>query len=328
MDVWGVMQLSESAFTMGDLITNSVRVFFVRILDIPNLVQLDFIIITSVATLVVGFAEGFALIAIVSALARGVEVARTGKILAKSPPKVVVLSKYLILFGVWLSLLWDSFADIVRMLVDTINIDLGFTVPDFFETMYNLILIPISEWFAIILPTLKNLPFLIIPVIIIFSGAFKFLSVTLITPRVKDRGDVFFLLISTAFVLIVTNILGYIYELNIFDAPFLSIVGFSNLLTDAFHTFGDVESLAFYGGFFFGIGWVFWRITHRRKTSVTSDTLAGLWPKTEESQVEKPDTEKKIITEEEVSKKETPEISVKDDTVGDTVEIREQTEEE
>ncbi len=324
VDVWDVLRVSESAFVLGNIVNNFISAFLGRIVDIPSLIQLDFIIITSVATLVVGFAEGFALIAIISALSRGVEVARTGRILARSPPKVVVLSKYLILFGVWISLLWDSFAGIVSMLVITFNIDLGITVPDFFETVYEVIIIPISEWFATIWPTLKSLPFLIIPIIIIFSGAFKFLSVTLITPRVKERGDVFFLLISTAFVLIVTNILGYIYELNIPDAPFLSIIGFSELLFDAFYIFADVESLAFYGGFFFGIGWVFWKMTHWRRTGVTHDTQTELKLQADELSIKERDLREKPVTKKEVIEKDITE-EIKDEViVKETAEIEEE----
>ncbi|MCK5345979.1 MAG: hypothetical protein KAR20_21360, partial [Candidatus Heimdallarchaeota archaeon] len=275
-----------STSTIGDIVSTFIEEFIYRIVDFPSLIELDFIIITSLATLVVGFAEGFAIIAIITALFRGVEVARTGRILVRSPPRIVVFFKYLVMFGVWLSLLWESFAEIVKMLVYFLDINLGFEVPDFFKMMYDEVLIPISEWLATISVILETLPFLLIPIIIIFSGAFKFLSVTLITPRVQERGEYFFLLISTAFVLIVTNILGYIYELEISDAPLRSIEGASELVSNAVFIFADVESLSFFSGFFFGIGLFFWKIIRWRKSSVTPITPAGLHLQADELPVE------------------------------------------
>ncbi len=327
-DVWNVLRPSVSPLTISSIVNNFIPAFLLRLVDFTRLIQLDFIIITSLATLVVGFAEGFALIAIFSALSRGVEVARTGRVLVRSPPKIVVLSKYLVMFGVWLTLLWDSFAGIIQMLSRRFNINLGFTVPDFFDTVYEVLIVSFSEWMDNVLPTLKSLPFLLIPILIIFSGAFKFLSITLITPRVKDRGPVFFLLISTAFVLIVTNILGYIYEIKIPNAPFLSIIGFTNLLSDAFHTFADVESIAFYGGFFFGIGWFFWKITHWRKPKAIPDVEAGLQPQADKLPVEDLDVEEKTIFEEKVIKKDLSEEITSEVLVEETIEIKEETEEE
>jgi hypothetical protein len=290
-----VMTVQTSSFTVGDIIREFILAFLINVIDFASLVQVDFIIITSLATLVVGFAEGFAIIAIITALFKGVEVARTGKILVRSPPKVVVLFKYLALLGIWVSLLWESFAELVQML------ELGIVVPDFFTTLLNRIITPISKWLADIWPILENLPFLLIPVLIIFSGAFKFLSVTLIIPRIQKRGEFFFLLISTSFVLIVTNILGYIYELGIPDAPLIS---FSELLSSAVYIFADVESLSFYGGFFFGIGYVFWQITHRTTLSEPSPAPSDLQPDTDApsekfSEEELSEEEKSLFEEEE-----------------------------
>ncbi len=283
-----------STFTLVDLFREFLLACLNNLFNLTSVIQYDFILITSLATLIVGFAEGFAIIAIITALFKGVEVARTGRVLVRSPPKVVVIIKYLAMFGIWLSLLWESFAEIILML------NLGIQVPDFFTTLVKMVIDPVSEWLASIWPVLEKLPLLLIPILIIFSGAFKFLSVTLITPRIQKRGEFFFLLISTAFVLIVTNILGYIYELGIPNAPFQSFEGASQLLIRAVYTFADVESIAFYGGFFFGVGYVFWQITHKETPSETPHVPADL-----QSQIDKPSAEdlseeEKSIFEEEI----------------------------
>ncbi|MHA1976483.1 MAG: hypothetical protein ACW98I_06280 [Candidatus Hodarchaeales archaeon] len=265
-----LLVVADSPLDLPELINLFLESVITRFVDFNKLVELDFIIITVIATLVVGFAEGFAIIAIFSALSRGIEVARTGQVLARSPPKVMVFSKYLVMFGVWVSLLWDSFGSIIEMLKDQLSFDIDLTVPNFFLLLYDEVIVPISDYLASIWPTLEFIPFLILPIIFIFSGAFKFLSVTLITPRVKDRGDIFFLLVSTSFVLIITNILGDIYDLAIPDAPLKSIEGLSTFLSSAVRTFGNVESFAFYGGFLFGIVYVISKAFKSRDSSTTS----------------------------------------------------------
>ncbi|MFX1246847.1 MAG: hypothetical protein ACFFBQ_05640, partial [Promethearchaeota archaeon] len=88
----------------------------------------------------------------------------------------------------------------------------------------------------------------------------------------KERLSVFFLLISTAFVLIITNILGDIYELHevnpllYTDAPLLS-QGFVDILYRAVVYFEYVESVAFYIGFIFGFVWVIRKIIKSRSKS-------------------------------------------------------------
>ncbi|PWI46894.1 hypothetical protein CEE45_14485 [Candidatus Heimdallarchaeota archaeon B3_Heim] len=269
--IWDTVQaVTDSSFTMPELTNLFVDSIITRLVDFNNLIQLDFIIITIIATLVVGFAEGFAIIAIFSALSRGIEVARSGQVLARSPPKVMVFSKYLVMLGVWVSLLWDSFGAIIEMLKNQINLNIQLTVPNFFHLLYNQVVLPISDYLAKNWSTLEYLPYLILPIIFIFSGAFKFLSVALVTPKVKDRGEVFFLLVSTSFVLIITNILGDIYELAIPDAPLRSLSGLTTILSSAVGTFENVESVAFYGGFLFGIVFMLWKAIKRESTPTST----------------------------------------------------------
>ncbi|MFW9993513.1 MAG: hypothetical protein ACFFD4_15825 [Candidatus Odinarchaeota archaeon] len=231
--------------------------FQTRALDIFSIVQLDFVFITIVATAVVGFAEGFAILAIFSALRRGAAVARTGRIVSRSPPRVVVMSKYLLVLGVWLGMVWNSLRGIWLMLLEEFNISLpDITIPRFFNIIYDRVIIPLSDWFNVNWPDFYFIPLLIIPVIFILGASFKFFSVTLVTPQVKDRLFTFFLLISTAFVLILTQILFDLHSMGVSDAPFLSVEGFVELIAHAVKVFEYVEALAFYAGFLFGLFWI------------------------------------------------------------------------
>ncbi len=255
--IWDTVQNSTGGMSMNQLIDIFFRAILFRVVDLEHIIQVDFIIITTIATLVVGFAQGFAILAIFSALARGAEVARTGQLLARSPPKIMVLSKYLVLLGVWLSLVWDGFLELWETLINEFHFNLpDIDFPNFFYAIYYQILIPFSEWLGSLWPILQFVPFLILPVYFIVSGAFKFMSVTLVTPKVKDRSEIFFLLVATSFVLIITNMLGDIYDLGPAVIPDAPLVGVSNIFSSAVGIFESVEALAFYGGFLFGVFWV------------------------------------------------------------------------
>ncbi|MHA2295143.1 MAG: hypothetical protein ACXAEU_13630 [Candidatus Hodarchaeales archaeon] len=248
---------ANPSFDISQILNHSWYVLTqVRWYDIQSIFYLDFVFITIIATLIVGFAEGFAVLAIFSAISRGVAVARTGRIIARSPPKVMVISKYLLLLAVWLSLVWENFRGIWEMLVIELQIALpDITIPRLFYTIYEGIITPLSEWVAVYWPIFKDIPFLILPLYFILAASFKFLSVTLVTPLVKDRLLTFFLLISTAFVLIITQVLGDIYDpnMNIPDAP---LIQFAPVLTYAVQVFTYVEAIAFYAGFLFGLFWL------------------------------------------------------------------------
>ena len=269
-DIFSGIQAGTIQISLNDIVYNFIAILQFRAQDILSIFELDFIFITIIATAIVGFAEGFVIVAIFSAIYKGVEVARTGQIVARSPPKVAVLSKYLILLGIWISLIWDSFLKIWEMLLIEFNFSLPeINIPTFFYAVYYSLIIPFSQWFEGILPILKIIPFLLLPIYFVFSGAYKFLSVTLVTPRVKERLSLFFLLVSTSFVLIITNILGDIYEIGIPDAPLKSVLFLERALTNAVGIFEYIEALTFYIGFFYGLGYVINRFLKSRKKKPT-----------------------------------------------------------
>ena len=303
--IWDLVSLDFDAAIWSLFVRNAI--------DILRIIQLDFVFITIIATFIVGFAEGFAVVAILSALSRGVEVARTGRVIARSPPKIAVIMKYLIMFSAWLGLAWNSFRSILVMIIQELNLQIPSPFPDLLEIpsvvylIYDRVIVPLAQWLEISWPMFKFIPFLLLPLFFIVTAAFKFLSVTLVTPRVKERLSFFFLLVSTAFVLIITNILGDIYELReasglvlYSDAPLLSW-NLADILSDIVGVFEYVESLAFYGGFFFGIFWVIRKFYISRKTpSVTYEPKERILPSEEALPTQTEETSPENIIETEV----------------------------
>ncbi len=274
--IWSIiekLQAAEITFEGSQLFQAAIIGLEVNYNNFLKIIQLDYVFITIIATFLVGFAEGFALVAIFTAIYKGAEVARSGRVIARSPPKVAVITKYVAMLTIWLGISWDSFRGIWNMLIEEFNISLPpIEFPSFFFTIYNEVIIPLAEYLEQFIPILQYIPILIIPLYFILAGAFKFLSVTLITPRVKDRISVFFLLISTAFVLIITNILGDLYEIQeapdfigVQDAPLRSNFLVSDTLSSIVGWFEYIEAIAFYCGLIFGLLWVVRRIYRNRR---------------------------------------------------------------
>lgn len=282
-DLWLLIQEKTISFDISQMIQAAVPILQNRSTDILSIIQLDFIFITIIATFIVGFAEGFAIVAIFSAIYKGVEVVRTGQIVTRSPPKVMVISKYVILLGVWAGLVWDSLATILEMLIARFNFSFDFEIPSLVFLIYTEIIDPLADYLEAFMPIFRYLPFLLLPLYFILAGAFKFLSVTLVTPRVKERLSVFFLLISTAFVLIITNILGDIYLIQsdpnftgVQDAPLMTYGELTNIFSSAVEIFQYVEAIAFYTGFLFGLIWVIRQMIKSRRQPAVSTISATL----------------------------------------------------
>ncbi|MFW9854803.1 MAG: hypothetical protein ACFFFG_07065 [Candidatus Thorarchaeota archaeon] len=269
-DVFQQVQAGVIPFVGVELVQAFITSLPVRAVDILSIIQLDFVIVTIIATMIVGFAEGFAILAIASAMYRGVEIARTGHIIASSPPRVVVFSKYLVLLFFWFGILWNSLAGTLELLIERLLFfQIDIKLPPFFFYIYNEVILSLSDWLTSILPSFKLVPLLLVPLYFIMAGIFKFLSVTIITPRVKDRLSIFFLLVSTTFTLIVTNILSDLYTIQEApnftgpqDAPFRLV---QSILTSAMLVFKYVESVTFFAGFLFGVFWVLRSIIQKRR---------------------------------------------------------------
>lgn len=317
--VWDIISLYQEGTIpaeLGPIIQQAIPRLIFRGTDVLGIIQLDFVFITIIATIIVGFAEGFAVFAIFSAIFKGAEVARTGEILARSPPKVVVISKYLILLGFWVGLFLNSFLNIWNMLILEFNINLPeIAIPSVVYLLYEEGIIPLSTALeAVNIEALRHVPFLLLPLYFILSGGFKFLSVTIITPRIKGRLSVFFLLISTSFILIISTVLGDIYRIPVIE-PEAPLRGLESILSSAVLAFQYIEALAFYLGFISGFFWVIREIFFKKKPIIETTVEEVEEERPLPERAEEEITPIEIIEEEETPKKDldhtpSPEIGI------------------
>jgi len=231
-----------------------IRIFFETTLfnaqSAVRIVELDFIIIIGLATVVIGFAEGYTLFALVKSISKGVSIARTGRVISTSAPKIIVISTRLVILLAWFSLLWDKFLNLWQLLLDQFSFRLPpINLPRVFEPImqFSIELLSISD---LLIP----ISILIIPFYFIISSAFKFLSVSIAVERVDNDDQVFFLLISSAFILIVTKIFADIASLPEFLEDHQSYLPISASIFSDFIPFiskiiESLESLGFFVGF-------------------------------------------------------------------------------
>ncbi|MFX0115295.1 MAG: hypothetical protein ACFFB3_12170 [Candidatus Hodarchaeota archaeon] len=196
---------------LGDQILFFGRTFYFNFFAYQRVLMMDFIIIVGLAALIIGLAEGYSIVAIFSAMFKGVSVARTGQIVQETPPTMVVLTTRLVLLTAWLILVWDNLLTIWQDLLPRFNISLPeIKAPGVLEVLRSLA--------AEMLDVDVLVPFglLIIPLYFIVSSSLKFFSVTIVSERVKHDANLIFLLTSSAFVLIVTAIFGDIAAMDEF----------------------------------------------------------------------------------------------------------------
>ncbi|MHA2305011.1 MAG: hypothetical protein ACXACU_06410 [Candidatus Hodarchaeales archaeon] len=190
-----------------------------NIIAFDKIIFFDFVILTSIATAVIGFAEGASLFAILRALKDGINFNRSGDIVLEQAPKISVWTKYVALLGIWIGVflntlgaLWESLKEVLLLNLPPFPFKLSFeliiSLKDFLQSL-------VPEFFPIILPMLL----LIIPLYFILSASFKFLSVTVVTPRIEDL-QTFVVIVATTFILIIIQILADLWTIEeIQDAP-------------------------------------------------------------------------------------------------------------
>jgi hypothetical protein len=221
-----------------------------------RILQLDFVIIVGISAIVIGLAEGYSVVAIFKALTRGVSIAKTGRVASKSAPKLIVITSRLLMLSVWLTLIWDKFLvlyDFVKEeFINIILPDLPFFPVISYVFQFASRILSLSD-------LLVPLAILLVPLFVILISSFKFLSVTLIIERLKHDTQIFFLLISSAFVLITTQILQDITDAFRDQPEQLQFMPFAfatqgNLLPWASKVFENLEAGAFYIGLFIALG--------------------------------------------------------------------------
>ncbi|MHA2091931.1 MAG: hypothetical protein ACW98K_13850, partial [Candidatus Kariarchaeaceae archaeon] len=248
--------------TLGwqDLLIFYLQTVFYNLGSFIRIVELDFIIIVGISALVIGFAEGYSIVAIFRSIATGVSVARSGRIARRSAPRMIVITSRLVYLLAWLALLWDKFLVLWNTIVEELAFDFPLIdVPRIFLPIYDLSL-EIEDLGGIFIP----LAILFVPFYFIVTSSFKFLSVSLVADKTKHDMQVFFLLISSAFILIISQILADITDLPEFQddgdhKEFLPLAGRTteNVLHFASKLFEFTESAGFYAGVIFSLGLLF-----------------------------------------------------------------------
>jgi hypothetical protein len=242
--------INLGALSIYDLINIIFQTLIINCIAIFRIIQLDFVFIIGLSAIAIGFAEGYSIISIFSALFKGVSVARTGRIATKSSPKLIVMSSRIIMLGAWISFFWDRMSILIEIIKVNFSIYFPFDIklPRIFEILAGLKLD--LSFLGVVIP----LTFLIIPLYYILISSFKFLSVSLIVERTKQDQQIFFLLISSAFVLITTNILQDITESIITTTGEIAFLPTSYANTQVLIAFGNkIFELLESGSFYFGV---------------------------------------------------------------------------
>ncbi len=223
-----------------------------------RIIQLDFIFIIGIASIVIGFAEGYTIFALIKSVKTGLSISKTGRVAKQSAPRLVVMTKNILLFFTWLSLLWDKFVGFWQYLISQFSLDLpAISFPVIFEPIFYLSteLLSLNEIF---LP----LAILLIPFYFIIMSSFKFLSVSIAADKTKDDNQIFFLLISSAFILIITQIYSDIASLPSFIGSQnrflpLKILSNQNMLSFILKITDLLETVGFFTGFIASLFYIF-----------------------------------------------------------------------
>ncbi|MFW9928064.1 MAG: hypothetical protein ACFFD1_01580 [Candidatus Thorarchaeota archaeon] len=258
-DLHSITYLPISTYSIQDQLTIIIKtlIFNATPFDhsIYRILQLDFVIIVGLSAIIIGLAEGYSIVAILKALTKGVSIAKTGKIATQSSPKLIVMTSRLLMLGVWMSLIWDKFISLFNIVKEEFP---SIHLPDINFLPITAYLYQITNNLLRFSEFLLPLAILLLPLFLIFMSSFKFLSVTIVIEKVKGDIELFFLLMSSAFVLIVTQILGDITSSFTNDPGQIKFMPFafatqSNLLPWATKVFENLEAGAFYIGVFIAL---------------------------------------------------------------------------
>lgn len=228
-------------FLISTILTNAT--------DLERIFQAVFIIVICSATVVIGLAEGFSLLAIYRAIKTGWSFTRTGVLASQSPPVIAVITSRILILAGWVVLATSGLTHFILFLRDYFNIIL----PEINFPNFLVIFVHIYNFIKKIFPDFLPVTLLLVPLFFIISSLFKFLSISIITPRLKDV-QLFFLLITTSYILIVTQILGDIQELasltnNTIDSSTVPLFESQSFLSQSLLLFQTVEIIFFYIGF-------------------------------------------------------------------------------
>ncbi|MCY3413142.1 MAG: hypothetical protein INQ03_16000 [Candidatus Heimdallarchaeota archaeon] len=226
--------------------------FLYNMTDIVRIIELDFVIVIGIGAVIIGFAEGFSVLSIGKALIKGKRVLRSGQVASTSTSSASAIRlTRLVFLTAWISMVWDKLGEIVNQILAPIDIhiDIDLRISNVFDWVYEIYSTQSNEFLA-------SFALFLLPAVIIINSSLKFFSISLIAEKTKDNAGLFFLLTSSTFILIITQIYSDIVSIEIFESTFLTLLPLSSLsgsdmLLFAVNTFTNLEALSFYAGLFF-----------------------------------------------------------------------------
>lgn len=257
--IWDVITSYSTITSINNLIMIILSSIYYNATNINRIFQAIFILVIGGATIAIGIAEGYSIIAIYRALRSGYIFTKTGSLAQQSPPVIAVITTRILVLAGWISLSMDSLRNIWGILQFQLHLQLpNFPIPPMLGIILELInllyrLAPVIGILAQLANFLLPLTILLVPLFFIINSMFKFLSVTLITSKIHDK-QLYMLLLSAAFILIITEIIADITELvnlgtyGINSNYPLNTLAEGGFLIWASNVFKNLEATFFYVG--------------------------------------------------------------------------------
>ena len=257
--IWDVITSYSTITSINNLIMIILSSIYYNATNINRIFQAIFILVIGGATIAIGIAEGYSIIAIYRALRSGYIFTKTGSLAQQSPPVIAVITTRILVLAGWISLSMDSLRNIWGILQFQLHLQLpNFPIPPMLGIILELInllyrLAPVIGILAQLANFLLPLTILLVPLFFIINSMFKFLSVTLITSKIHYK-QLYMLLLSAAFILIITEIIADITELvnlgtyGINSNYPLNTLAEGGFLIWASNVFKNLEATFFYVG--------------------------------------------------------------------------------
>jgi hypothetical protein len=231
LTIWDVL---KKDITKIDILKEFIDTFSLHLVDPFSILFGNFLVITLIAIIAVGFAEGLFVETIFYFAATDPNI----------QSRIKTIIKVITVVFVWIGFLFSNLGELWNFLINQIRLVLPeFPFPNLWlfleETVFSFITEVIETWFPILLP----LTLLFLPLYIIVTGIYRFYSITLITDMV-ERFDYFIILITTVYVLIFVELLAVILTLDITTAPLQSFM-IDNLIETIIAIIGVAEAIFF-----------------------------------------------------------------------------------
>ncbi|MFW9995242.1 MAG: hypothetical protein ACFFD4_24615, partial [Candidatus Odinarchaeota archaeon] len=170
-----------------------------------TIVVVNFLILTLIATLVVGIGEGLSIVSLGDVLRTDV---------AGIVAIISVLVKTLLFLTVWGMLLYKYLREVW--------LALDFELPEFLVAELLDLITGIMDTLASLLPVIAPILFIVIPLYIVMASAFRFFITAIIAERI-ERMEYFMIITSTACVLILLHLLADAEQGGYEQIPFKSL---------------------------------------------------------------------------------------------------------